>query len=62
MYYQVVIVLIDSFEKGVVDVAVTKHPRLDGLESLSELDDQSLRSMREWELTSGDLSSREVGL
>ena len=41
--YQVVIVLIDSLEKGVVNVAVTKHPRLDSLESLGKLDGKLLR-------------------
>jgi len=41
--YQVVIVLIDSLEEGVVNVAVTKHPRLDSLESFGKLDGKLLR-------------------
>jgi hypothetical protein len=40
MSHQVVIVLIDSLEQSLIDMAITESTRFDGFESLGELDHQ----------------------
>jgi hypothetical protein len=57
-----VVVLVDSLEKGFIEMAIPKPSRLESLESLGKLGISSEARERYSKLTSGDLSSREVGL